>query len=508
VTRSEFIDWLREIERRYPVDRWQVHGVRVWPLVRLNVYATSYEAMAVGESLAAGKAAALKALARAYAAWARARLSDRGAHRAPTAPGDAVFLAYSAGRQPLVGGRHVNPLLFPYVQLLASRGLTSTVWEMAPFSHYNQPRATPSHLVQARLVSARLASVVMPARLVTGPGRLESFEAFCDEVRAAGLSLRYGHRLALYRDAWFIVTLARQFERWLRRVRPLVGWVADYGPREQAFCLACARLGLPVVEIQHGVQGALHPAYASWERVPAGGYETRPTVYWCWDEDSAGTIAAWAGRVERGPSALAAGDPWREQWFGTPQAEMERLDAEVRARLAPGGRRHVLVTLDSVGEAVPGVVLEALRRHRDRWRPWFRMHPSNQRGRVEQTCRRAAEAGVSAEDVRWATEVPLHALLRHVDLHVNVGWSTVIAEAADFGVPSVACAAQAREFYGDLEVRGLLRIAEGGEALAAALASGAADTRHVTSRPPRDVAAAMDRMLAIVSAGRAPAPVG
>ena len=71
------------------------------------------------------------------------------------------------------------------------------------------------------------------------------------------------------------------FERWLRRARPglivLDNWCN--GPMFAA-ALAAHRLGIPVMDLRHGIQEHTHSYYHCWHRAPSGGWPGRPDIFW------------------------------------------------------------------------------------------------------------------------------------------------------------------------------------------------------------------------------------
>jgi hypothetical protein len=84
--------------------------------------------------------------------------------------------------------------------------------------------------------------------------------------------------------------------------------------------------------------------------------------------------------------------------------------------------------------------------------------------------RRVLDAlGVDLELTEFATEVPLHGLLRHVDCHLSAGLSTVVTEAAGHGVPSIAFGAEAPDFYEAETAAGMLLVARTSPEILAAL---------------------------------------
>jgi hypothetical protein len=445
VNHREFVEWIYGIETDCPVTSWTIRGIHVWPLVRLSL---SYSALGAGSpahSLGAGWGRLGLNVGRGLAGWAHAHVSDRRANQRPADPADAIFLVGSIGRRPLVDGKRYDVRAGPYIELLSQLGARSLVWEMSPYGDHNVPRHTPSFLVQPHLMALRGACQVLP--LGHDMVALERYEEFLERVREAGLRFPHADVHRLRRDVLFLRRLADKFTSWLRGARPRLGFVANTALPEQAFCLACRELGITSVEVQHGVQGDFHPSYGSWHALPPSGWETRARIFWNWDKESAEAINRWAALAPDHHVAIHGGDPWREGLAGHAESNhgVERLIEE--RKLASGKERHILVTLTSQGEAVPAAVLEAVRSSPSTWCFWFRLHPVDQSARRKEARRLLAPLGVDVALLEFATETPLHALLRQMDAHFSVGHSTVVSEAAMQGVPSVASSPQAAHYY-------------------------------------------------------------
>jgi hypothetical protein len=135
------------------------------------------------------------------------------------------------------------------------------------------------------------------------------------------------------------------------------------------------------------------------------------------------------------------------------------------------------------------------------WCYWIRLHPLGQRDRLPLVRRALGTMAARRAPIELASEWPLHALLRHVDVHVTGCWSTVVIEAEDFGVASIACAERAREVFPDQVARGTLRVAATGQELVTALPlqAGIRGPRRRAGRP------GPDRAMLDVLAGSAPA---
>jgi len=468
IGKTEFIGLLNEIEQSLPVSEWTANGVRIWPMVRLELYATHYGATIVNASLEAGALARVRAVTRSLVSEAAARVRDWPRNRSVGTRTDASFLADDAGVQPLMQGKRQNRLLAPYVEAAEALGLRTNTWEMSPFGTYNIPRGAPSAYVQHRMLYRRIESMLRPKGVSM---QLSDYDTYLDRVRAEGLNSRYESQDALARDVAYMLVLADDFGRWLKRASPRIAFIAGYGSREAAFCLACARCGVTTVDIQHGVQGPLHPAYAGWASVPGAGYEIRPRGFWCWDQESADAINAWASGNPN-HTAFVGGDAWPsfvERRQGASSGSPVQSDVTLeRERYGPG-TKHVLVTLDSAGPVIPTVVLDAMASAPRNWLFWIRAHPADQASRLPEAKALAANARWQNADVGVATEAPLPSLLAFADAHLAAAWSSVVLDAASAGVRSVAVSPHAAEVYPAQLDAGLLVCATDPSAIVQAL---------------------------------------
>jgi len=496
VTNGDFIQWLHDVETTLPVATWRVDGLRVWPLIRLAIYAENFGAKVPEYSQDAGVVSNVRNVLTGFSTWARAFLSDRSNNSSPDRTANAVFLGYSIGKQPMLEGKRYNPGLAPFVSLLERAGLTCSVWEMCPYGQYNVPRYTPSHFVQPYLIGQRIGARLRSPKAADVV--LDRFDELSRLAAHVNLRLRYVRLAVLQREISYIRSLANGFKRWLRKSGAAFAFMADYGPREYALCVACRELGVVSVDVQHGVQGDLHPAYGSWFTVPPNGWEMRPNVFWCWDEESAAAIDHWAALCRGNHQAIAGGDPWREMWMNGTGEIVERYDAEIIAmKNAAAAAVHILVTLEFHEDLLPDHVLGALRSSPPSWCYWVRPHPVNQRRRLAQAESILTHARVRHVDARRVVEMPLFGILRHVDCHVTVNISSVILEAEDFGVPSVACGPMATEYYPEQIKRGSLKVAFETEEILDAIKSQLLNHTNVIRRPRPKPKDAMLRLLTL-----------
>jgi hypothetical protein len=215
-----------------------------------------------------------------------------------------------------------------------------------------------------------------------------------------------------------------------------------------AFTLACRAAGVPVVDVQHGLQGDHHIAYGRWVKVPQTGYSLLPNWFWCWSEGDAEAVRTWAAVTGEAHRAIGGGNPWLEEWtYGDPKlvGPSDTAVQSIKKRLG-ASQRHLLVTLQwGLSEAETAKLISAMRLAPSDWTWWVRVHPYAlaEREKIRSALR---DGGVTACEIDLATDLPLHGLLRHMDVHLTHSSSTVI-EARFFAVPSVVTSEYGLEFF-------------------------------------------------------------
>lgn len=443
---------IQDLEARFPTDAWRVHGVPVWPPLRIRIASRAHRFMNARQASAhtAPKTNRgplvrgihrVRRLTQAPLAAMRAALRDP---RHSPRHADVMFLSYSTSRFFQIEGRWYDGLCEPLAELLVARGTDVHILERAPDDEYRLPRSMASTLVEPLIRGVTLANARAPC---LSPG-LAGFPELTDEVarRVPGLTISEAD---IVRDTRFIRWLSTSFELLLRRARAKVGFVVCYYDSVgMAFVHACHRVGIPCVDVQHGVQGELHPGYGGWSRMSAGGCSVLPHRFWTWSETDAATIMRWGSRSAGAHEAIVGGNQLMAKMLGNSDP-VRRVRDVVRARAA-GADCNLLVSLQP-GRCIPDLIRDAIRVSPPSWRWWVRLHPSMWLRRAEVAA--TLPAGSAREFLIDATEFPLYTILQHIDVHLTEASSTVL-EAEQLGVPSILLDESGGALYGDQLARG------------------------------------------------------
>jgi hypothetical protein len=438
-------DLVVALERDAQLDHsdWLAGDVHLWPLYRMEIYRLLFLELAGAE--ATGEQRRLDTLLR------RVRTPS-------TRPqGPCVWLVSDGISYTRIGRQETERFCGPLWTACRALGLAAIVIDRgspAP-REYREPSRWWAPWTQRAKVMATLAARVSPDR---------RHERLVARVRAAAGGLAPTlHRLDARRldaKARAIARLAKMIERRMRREQVrcvfVVGYydVAGYG-----YLLAAARLGIPSVDIQHGVTGPLHMGYGQWTVHPPGGFRLLPSWFWTWTPADAAVIDDWAQHSSRAHRALCGGNPFLEAWRSGELDIDEALRADADQLLqASAGRTRVLVTLQiNLASAEALAPLLAAMRSLPEVSWWLRLHPMAlaDQPRIEQLLRHGR---VRHWNIAQATALPLPVLLRHADIHATHSSSAVV-EAATLGVPSIVWSEYGAELFPDLIASGMADLA-------------------------------------------------
>ncbi|HLP10792.1 MAG TPA: hypothetical protein VK177_02610 [Flavobacteriales bacterium] len=247
-----------------------------------------------------------------------------------------------------------------------------------------------------------------------------------------------------------------------RNKTKIVFVVCYYEFKAMALCCAARSKKIPVVDIQHGLQGSYHAAYGSWESFPVEGYKTMPSLFWCWNEEDAAVINQWASRTNNFHVAFKGGDPWLNMWKS--RASKFVADYDIKIEKLQRNQKNpfnIIFTAQPIDDAFPSTLVEAINSSPKNWIWWIRLHP-RQMETVEQVKMLLNTSINKNVIIEEATSLPLPALLRN--MHVNITkWSSVVLEASTMGIPSIVLHQNGVDIYSSLFNQGKVVLVDGKE---------------------------------------------
>ncbi len=423
--REELTELLSTFESKRRVEAWAWQGWRVWPVVRTRLALALHGEGEAARNDANGDPARGSARLARSVAWRRQRLRRwLGERVQPGADARAEVVFLTGGdRAQRLSARFTNTVVDPWAEAFAAAGSRVTVWSLGD---PRWPTRIPQVSIQRAIDRDQAARADRP--IGAAPDWFEELASWAADALEADLAWPN-----LAADLRAVIGASTVFEPWLKRARPRA-LVLDCWYRREALgaALAARRLGIPVVDLQHGIQGRGHPCYAGWSPTTEERWAAFPDRFWVWGEWDAESLVA------SNPGAIApehvrvVGNRWLSGWVDA--SDSRHAKACARAERLVAGRRAVLVTLQegvSIREELVALMREAPRD----WLWLVRLH-RRAKARPGPLQRELARATGRSVDALGATGLPLYALMRSASAHVTA-FSTCALEALAFGLPTL-----------------------------------------------------------------------
>jgi len=440
LTRSDIKNLINYIEAKFPVDEWTIKGVHIWPIVRIYLFMNLVRSYVLESPDNSKKNTfvnrifkileILKGLFKFVFAYIVNYKKNKKLDKA-----DIVFLSNGISFTKLNNDWYDN-LCGPFIDYFEGKNVKCLL--LTPLHEYFVPRRHSSIFIQPYLEYIKIKSRFILKLTRSWDEKLPNFLDFLDYLEFKNFNIQKISLKMIRKEIVITRLFADFFKKLIRKSKASLGFlVSYYGITGYAFNLACRELGVNSIDIQHGLQGELHMAYGSWRNVPKKGYELLPSLFWCWSDFEANAIQKWCKGVSKWHKPIVGGNLLLNQWlYG--DSEFVKYYDQIILNLKEPYRyfKHILFTQNEpIDNKIFKNVLYVIENSPDSWFWWIRIHPCQLKikSKVKKLLH---ESKILNCNVDYATDLPLYALLKHMDIHITSSSSTVI-EAEIFGVPSV-----------------------------------------------------------------------
>lgn len=447
---SDVTELLNDLERKFSVEKWSMQGIRIWPYIRINLTFALFRAdIATGEKNSNKQSKWINIFksevnsVRGFAKYIHAYMADYRKNSRPSQHADCVFLSDGVPSN-LINGYQFNVFSDPFIRHIKNRQLS--FFSMTTQHTYLTPRHNPSMFIQSKLDFLRIKNAFLRKGVDESNENLIGFDDFIRYLKDNNLPLPVPDIRTLRGQISTIRVFADFYIKILKAVRPSIVFLVCYYSNDGfALTLACRELGIQCIDIQHGFQGEFHPAYGRWNKVPETGFELLPSLFWCWSESEADAIRQWSSTVSKYHKPIVGGNLWLAEWQGDNDFVLY-FDGLINSiKESKPAAVNILVTPLPDDRHGFEIIMQAMRLSDPSWRWWIRLHP----GQVDkkQAMEQLLDAhGIKGYELDSATDLPLYALLRHMDIHITQ-FSSVVIEAESFGVPSIITTKYGEEMF-------------------------------------------------------------
>jgi hypothetical protein len=421
---AEVVSFLNEIEDRFNMDEWIVDDIHIWPILRfqlgfqLATITTKIKNIRknqlVKKALKMGLNIPLGLYKNCYAS-----LLDQKKNDSLKKNVDAVFITYSSARRFLINNKWFDVYCDPLINLLNDKNIKSVVLEYSPSFEFRIPRYHKSIFIQPKLSYLKYKSALNLHRVSIPPKTSQGLNRYFEFLKQNQLESYIPDVIFLKKTINHIRLLSDYFKTIFSKVGASLVLGSNYYGLEMAANLACRELGIVSVDIQHGVQGNMHPAYGRWNKVPETGYELLPTVFWNWSERDKQSIQKWSRKVEKYHKPIVGGAPILTFFNQKSSKSPEDYDERTK-HIISKNQINILISLQWGRDCgLSDLYQKAIMNSPDNYFWWLRLHPVMSKSERKEVFKQVKSIGFKNINVNDATEIPLYIIMKYMDVPVT-----------------------------------------------------------------------------------------
>lgn len=431
-----------QIEEKFPVDKWMILGMHVWPIIRIKLYRDNL--FDVLDTTYVNNQAKYIILLNRIKRILRTTWSYLNAHWKNSdkkeLKKEARVLFYTGGNTMTIeNGVYLDRFYQPIHDELARNNCSSVCFDYG--EQMFVPRKSSSFFIGLRMHYITLKNQLFPTPINKADIQLPQFDQFQTLLSDYQLSVSFSRsQLIKYISKIYILSqyISQLIESFQAKVLMIVCYYSDLG---YALSYVGHQKKIPLIDVQHGVQGPYHIAYGRWTNLPSSGFNTLPTHFWLWTKNAYRNIADWASPSIAIP--FVGGHPYIYYYNKNNTTE----DALHWNAINPDAKPAVLVSLSNELSSISHLepILSACQQTQHSYFWLFRLHPGMRHQQKEIT-KLIVNAGITIFNIEEASFLPLPLLLTKCQVHVTYS-SSVVIEASLFNTASIITSDYGKKLY-------------------------------------------------------------
>lgn len=455
--REDIITALHHLENVYEVDKWQLQGIDLWPIVRIqfafellrrheSCYSTNLK-----ENPKNNTAFIIKGAKYLYYGtrnrftpftnyWKN--LAAKKYYKQITYQKNIKYLFLGADSHRIIHkGKVYNRFFDP---LIERSGINE--YQIFEYSGYTQKKKYPNKKKTINLnKTLKGYNLVKKPNNSISPTPLIKKNIGYSKDQCEEIENLFKTFLTQISQGNFYNSISSLFRFWDEYLQThnitTIYTLCYYSLQNFALYAAAKKHNVRTVEIQHGPQPPSHPAFARFTKIPQGGFNTLPNIFWCWDKESTLAINEWA--YPQFHKAIIGGHPWLEAW----QAGLFTFPT------ITVNKPLVLYALQTfpIDEAFPDYLMRTMQETKDfHW--LIRLHP--RMNTIHKDIQRLLmNNGISNFELHKADTYPLPHILTQISVNITYFSGTAI-EASLMGKKTIILDERGLTFFPELIKKG------------------------------------------------------
>lgn len=428
---------IKEIEAKYKVNNWSANAILIWPLIKYDLYEKLFK---LNSTLIRSEMKKIfwgkffffvKDIIMIFSSYILDYKNNASIKKV-----DAVFYGYNQNRNfKMQSGEYFNIYIDPFIYLLKKVGMDALFFEQHHIMESKIPRYSKSIFTKIPFYYFKIKSK-FKSEIHTI--KLDGYDEFCQDIlKIHGVQPLTKNEIE--KQMSYIEFVMEYYLKILKRSGARIGICVDHCSHESmGLILACRRMNIPSMDIQHGVIGNFHPGYTNWSVCPQNGYQLLPRYFWCWREMDASKIKLWAKQSCDNHKVICGGNLWNALWleetdhFLSGNGDINNFPI---SKLTMQKYKKIILFALQKNIVIEDYVYDAIIESPEEWLWIVRLHPLMLNS-VDINMVRNRFQQISNVCIDLGDKIPLPKWLRLIDVHLTY-YSSVTIEAALFGVKTV-----------------------------------------------------------------------
>ncbi|MEA2112491.1 MAG: CDP-glycerol glycerophosphotransferase family protein [Patescibacteria group bacterium] len=451
-----------DIENLVPVDQIEFKDIKIWPLIRSEIWKQLTnpvkERSSLESSASTNKNYFEKIISKILRVFTYTKYS---LFKKKQKQKQVIFLPSPNNRWEKVNGQYLKPFSNSLQDILREMKIKSIILNYSStnpkplYGNFYHIRKEIEHAHSTQRILLLLEKIF---NLNKKPSKVYHWDTLIKFIsfKYPILSL---DKQSIIDQTNNIISYEKIFKKIFKKIKPkLCFLICYYCPINMGYIKACRSLGIKSVEIQHGQQGDFHGMYTHWTKLPQNGYELLPSHWWSWGNKSAERINNWSKTVHPEHQAIVGGNPWIAKNINQDYKIDDTYIDKLEKILTLKNKINVLVALQPIEIPISNTLFEAIKNSPSKINWLIRLHPamSKQKNEIEQFLKKTNNKNI---DIDYNYKIPLFNILKRVDFLITP-WSSIAYEALLFKVHPIIIHPNGKDTFTEYINEGLFTYAD------------------------------------------------
>lgn len=218
--------------------------------------------------------------------------------------------------------------------------------------------------------------------------------------------------------------------------------VCYYTPQNLGLIWASNFHQIPVLEIQHGNQINYPPYFFS----KGYNFNSLPSHFLTWDQDSCSYLQKWVLNTDT-KKVFTLGNPWLIYWINVLRNSKYDYLEEIRCKI--NNRKIILYSAVATDDILPESIIQFIKENQKEYFWLIRTHP-RQKITIYDYLTQLKKENVDNIELKKASSLPLPIILINSNIHIT-SFSSVALEASQFKLKSILYSKEGKDRYSKAE---------------------------------------------------------